>query len=53
MGYSAEYAWWVHENMEANHHPPTKAKFLEEVLQMNGSRITQAIHIEVNRILGI
>jgi len=53
IGYSAEYAWWVHENMEAYHHPPTKAKFLEEPLQMHGPKIAQAIHEETNRILGI
>ena len=53
IGYSAEYAWWVHENLEANHHPPTKAKFLEEPLQMYSKNIPQAVHNEVNRILGI
>lgn len=29
LGFFAEYAWWVHENLLANHHPPTQAKFLE------------------------
>ena len=24
------YAWYVHENEDAHHEPPTKAKFLEE-----------------------
>jgi hypothetical protein len=53
IGYSAEYSWWVHENLEAHHHPPTKAKFLEEPLQMYSKNIPQAVHDEVNRILGI
>ena len=53
IGYGAEYAWWVHENMEAYHHPPTKAKFLEEPLQMYGPKIARAIHEKTNRILGI
>jgi len=53
IGYSAEYAWWVHENLEAYHHPPTKAKFLEEPLQMYSKNIPEAVHSEVNRILGI
>lgn len=29
IGYSAEYAPHVHENLEARHKPPTQAKFLE------------------------
>jgi len=53
IGYSAGYSWWVHENLEAYHHPPTKAKFLEEPLQMYSKNIPEAVHSEVNRILGI
>lgn len=53
IGYSAEYAYWVHELTENAHHPPTKAKFLEEPLQMYGPKIAQAVHEETNRILGI
>jgi len=30
LGYSAEYAIYVHENLSAYHAPPTKAKFLED-----------------------
>jgi len=54
IGYTAEYAWWVHENLEV-HHPAagTKAKFLEEPLQMYSKNIPEAVHREVNRLLGI
>jgi hypothetical protein len=30
MGYSTDYAIYVHENLEARHLAPTKAKFLED-----------------------
>jgi hypothetical protein len=30
MGYSTEYAIYVHENLQARHLAPTKAKFLED-----------------------
>ncbi len=32
LGYATEYAIYVHENLEARHDPPTKAKFLEDPL---------------------
>jgi hypothetical protein len=32
LGYSTNYAVYVHENLEAFHKPPTKAKFLEDPL---------------------
>lgn len=53
IGYSAEYAWWVHECIDNYHHPPTQAKYLEVPLQMYSKNIAQAVHDEVNRILGI
>jgi hypothetical protein len=53
IGYSAGYAWWVHELIENYHHPPTQAKFLETPLQMYGDNIPQAVVDEVNRILGV
>lgn len=53
IGYSAEYAYWVHECVENYHHPPTKAKFLEEPLQMYGQNIPKAIHSEVMKLLGV
>ena len=53
IGYGAGYAYWVHELIENYHHPPTKAKFLEEPLQIHAKLIPQAIHDEVNKILGI
>lgn len=30
VGFSAPYAVYVHENLQAQHKPPTRAKFLEE-----------------------
>ena len=51
IGYSAEYAWWVHELIENYHHPPTKAKFLEEPLQRYSGNIIQAVKDEVDRII--
>jgi hypothetical protein len=33
MSYSTNYAVYVHENLEAHHDPPTKAKFLEDPLR--------------------
>ncbi len=30
VGYSADYATYVHENLQAYHEPPTRAKYLEE-----------------------
>lgn len=53
IGYSAEYAYWVHELIENYHHAPTQAKYLEIPLWMARHNIAQAVHDEVNRILGI
>lgn len=30
VGYTAQYAIFVHENLEAHHRPPTQAKYLEQ-----------------------
>ena len=51
IGYSAGYSWWVHELIANYHHPPTKAKFLEEPLQMYAKNIPMAITNEINRLV--
>ncbi len=43
IGYSQGYAWYVHENLLANHEPPTQAKFLELPLIDALPDITEAI----------
>lgn len=35
MGYSADYALYVHEDLEAQHRPPTQAKYLEQPIREN------------------
>lgn len=35
-GPAAEYAVWVHENLQAKHKPPTKAKFVEDPMHQAG-----------------
>lgn len=42
IGYTAEYAPFVHENLE-NQHPIGQAKFLEEALRINQQRIVAEI----------
>lgn len=51
IGYSAEYAYWVHELIDNYHRPPTRAKFLEEPLQLYSPNIVQAVKEEVDRII--
>jgi len=41
--YTASYAVYVHENLDAYHEPPTQAKFLEETLRRNRKDIQRAI----------
>ena len=43
VGYSADYAIYVHENLEAHHKPPTQAKFLSDVYRRFRGDITRTI----------
>jgi hypothetical protein len=45
--YDAEYAIYVHENLDAYHEPPTQAKWLEETLRTYRGDISEAIRTEV------
>ena len=51
VGYSADYAVYVHENLEAYHNPPTQAQFLSEVLRRYRGDISQKIKSEVHAAL--
>lgn len=52
IGYSAEYAWYVHEDLEAEHRLPTKAKFLEDPLTQLAPTMVQNIISRVETMLG-
>lgn len=43
LGYSAEYAIYVHENLLAQHKPPTQAKFLEVPLIQHAPEMLEEI----------
>ncbi len=45
--YDAEYAIYVHENLDAYHAPPTQAKWLEETLRQYRGSISSMIRQEV------
>lgn len=50
-GFSASYAIWVHENMEANFKKPgSGAKFYESALNRNHDAILEAIRGEIKLI---
>lgn len=43
VGYTMDYALYVHEIMENSHRSPTKAKYLEDPIKENMKRIMQII----------
>jgi len=52
MGYSTNYAIFVHEILENYHVPPTKAKFLEDPVNKNISKVTESINRRISVLLG-
>ena len=52
VGYSSEYAVYVHEILTNHHNPPTQAKFLEQPLVQRVSTMVRNIVLRVNRIIG-
>lgn len=48
-GPAAEYALWVHENLEAYHVPPTKAKYLEGPVLRHINTLGAKINEEIER----
>ena len=51
LGYSANYAIYVHENLEARHLPPTKAKYLEDPVNLALPWIGYAINERLNALV--
>lgn len=49
VGYSAPYAIYVHENLEANHPNGGQAKFLEEPLRLLAPLLRKVVAAEVKR----
>lgn len=43
IGYSQNYAWWVHELIGNYHKPPTQAKYLEVPLMAALPRLTEDV----------
>lgn len=43
IGYTADYAVYVHERTELHHAPPTQAKFLEDAIKTNTGAILNLI----------
>jgi hypothetical protein len=43
LGYGTDYGVYVHENLMARHHPPTRAKFLEIPVLQRAPLITRNI----------
>lgn len=46
-GSAAGYAYWVHENLEARHKPPTKAKYLEDPVTAAMTRMPTRVQARV------
>lgn len=49
VGYAAPYAIYVHEDLQAYHAPPTRAKFLSEPFQRLRGRIADRIAVVIQR----
>jgi hypothetical protein len=52
-GAAHEYALIVHEDLEAHHRAPTKAKYLEDPVNQHAARVAQDIANAVERRLGM
>jgi len=46
VGYTANYAVYVHENLQARHKPPTQAKYLEQPAREKKDKIFRIIRTE-------
>lgn len=55
FGYTMSYAIFVHENLEAYHYPPTKAKFLEDPMtfRLSYGFFWQSVNDRVLELLGV
>lgn len=51
IGYGADYSFWVHENLTAQHHPPTQAKFLEVPLIQAAPTMVEELLKRAQRII--
>jgi len=51
-GAAAPYALIVHENLEAHHNPPTKAKYLEDPFNRRATTLDQRIGNKLKAKLG-
>lgn len=54
VGYTAEYAIFVHERLDLHHEPPTQAKFLEQPLREHANEFAAGIRADLRagRTLG-
>lgn len=52
LSYGTNYAVYVHENLEAYHKPPTKAKFLEDPVREELPHMVENIIARVNKLKG-
>jgi hypothetical protein len=50
VGYDTEYAIYVHENLDARHAPPTRAKWLEETIARNLDKFLKDLERTVRRM---
>lgn len=48
VGYSASYAIYVHENLEA-HHPIGQAKYLESAVRQYSGRVADIVRTEMSK----
>lgn len=53
FGYTAAYAPYVHENTDAKHKHPTKAKFLEDPVNNAIDILEELVAEKMDRILGV
>jgi hypothetical protein len=49
VGYTMEYAIYVHEILDAYHAPPTRAKWLEETYARNLAKVEKSLERELKR----
>jgi len=51
LGYYTDYAIYVHENMNAYHNPPTKAKFLEDAVNAGKEDMLNEFEAEMKKVV--
>ena len=53
VGYTAEYAVYVHENLDARHEPGKQAKYLEQPAREKRAEILKIVEEKAKQVMGV